>query len=65
MTYWIQFIEQAGDNKNFSRLTVERLGEGKLHIEIDDTYTDTETKPCIILRAEQVEQLKGFLNNED
>lgn len=62
--YWIDFIEQSGDGKNFSELSVEKFDEGKLHIEISDTYTNLETKPCIILRAEQVEQLKEFLNNE-
>jgi len=64
VTYWIQFIEKYGESKNFSRMTIDRFDEGKLHIEIDDTYTSTETKPCIIITAEQVEQLKEFLNND-
>jgi hypothetical protein len=65
MSYWIEFIEQAGNGKDFSNLSIEKFDNGRLHIEISDTYTDLETKPCIILKPKQVEQLKEFLNNED
>jgi len=64
MSYWIEFIEQYGDSKNFSILEAEKFDNGKLHIEIGDTYTSIETKPCIILRPEQVAQLKEWINRE-
>jgi len=64
MSYWIEFIEQAGDGKNFSILEAKKFDNGRLHIEIGDTYANTETKPCIILRPEQVAQFKEWINRE-
>lgn len=65
MASWIQFIQQYGDGQNYALMDVEREDDGKLTIGLEDSTLEGSASGVITLRAEQVAQLKGFLNYED
>jgi hypothetical protein len=64
MASWIQFIQQYGDGQNYALMDVEREDDGKLTIGLEDSTLEGSAS-VIVLRPEQVTQLKGFLNHED